>query len=193
MVQYCSNCGSKFDEKDKFCKDCGKQLSVIKMEIKERRNKNSEEITPYEEETTSYEEETDNRFSWAIGIIVIISLAGIYLFTSESRTIAVSVPYQEAIYETRYSGLLKDTGISTTSWTIKDATSYTSEYTGKDLWGTPAYTVKVCSSSSCTNYPQINYIDISSYSILTGYKTNYKTEYQEVTKTRFEWLNLQFN
>ncbi len=166
VVKYCSNCGAEIGETDKFCKGCATQLYVKKIEATG---------------------ESDSRFL-VIAVLVIVALAALYLFTSETRTIAISVPYQEAVYETRYSGTLKDAGLSTTSWTIKDATSYTSEYTGKDLWGQAEYTIRVCWGSNCNNYPQINVADVNSYQFLIGYQTKYRTEYKQVTKTRLEWL-----
>lgn len=166
MVKYCSDCGKEIEETDKFCKGCSKQLIVEKI------NKNQ-------------------YITYLISVIAVIAIAffgAIYFFTPETRTTGVSVPYQEAIYETRYSGTLKDTGLSTSSWTIEEATSYTYEYTGKDLWSQPEYTVKVCWGSSCLNYPEINDLDVNSYRVLKGYQTKYRTEYNSVTKTRLEWI-----
>lgn len=79
MVKYCSNCGTEIGENDKFCKSCATQLSVKKIEATGK----------------SY-----SRFL-VIAVLVIVVLAALYLFTSETRTIAISVPYQEAVYETR--------------------------------------------------------------------------------------------
>lgn len=79
MVKYCSNCGTEIGENDKFCKSCATQLSVKKIEATGK----------------SY-----SRFL-VIAVLVIVALAALYLFTSETRTIAISVPYQEAVYETR--------------------------------------------------------------------------------------------
>lgn len=166
MVKYCSGCGTEIGENDEFCKGCGKQLIVEKI------NKNQ-------------------NITYLILVIAVIAIAffgALYFFTPETRTVGVSVPYQEAIYETRYSGTLKDTGLSTSSWTIKDATSYTPEYTGKDFWGSAQYTINVCWKSSCIDYPQINDIGLDSNKFLIGYQTKYRTEYNSVTKTRLEWL-----
>lgn len=57
-----------------------------------------------------------------IAVIALLFLVGLYSLTPETRRVAVSVPYQEAIYETFYSGTLKDTGLSTRTWTISRAT-----------------------------------------------------------------------
>lgn len=163
----------------------------------------------------------DDKQILTIGVIAVVLLVGVFLLTPdtrnmavqtsyqqpvyETRNVAVSVPYQEAIYETRYSGTFADTGISTTSWTFQDATSYTYEYSGKDLWGSPEYTFKVCIGSQCTSYPEINTWDVSPKSQISGYQTKYKTEYKmetyiaryemkyrtenrDVTKTRLEWI-----
>ncbi len=159
-----------------------------------------------------------------IVVIVVIALAiivGFYLLTSETRIIAVSIPYQEPVYETRtvavsvpyqeavygtfYYGKLEDTGLSTYFWTIDRATDYSKEYTGRDLWGSPEYTFKICWGSQCTNYPQINVWSISPKTEITGYETKYRTEYKsetylaryetkyrteykEVTKTKLGWI-----
>ncbi|KCZ71256.1 hypothetical protein ANME2D_02457 [Candidatus Methanoperedens nitroreducens] len=163
----------------------------------------------------------DNKQVSIIAVIALAFLAGLYLLTPETRniavsiryqdpvyetrTIAVSVPYQEAVYGTFYYGKLEDTGLTTYTWTIDRATDYSKEYTGKDFWGSPEYTFKVCWGSQCTNYPQINTWSISPKTEITGYETKYKTEYQketylaryetkyrteykDITKTKLEWI-----
>ncbi|RZB29123.1 MAG: hypothetical protein AEth_01455 [Candidatus Argoarchaeum ethanivorans] len=123
-----------------------------------------------------------------IAVIALLFLVGLYSLTPETRRVAVSVPYQEAIYETFYSGTLKDTGLSTRTWTISRATSYDKEYTGKDAWGSSEYTFKVCWGVQCTNYPEINAWNIQPKRELAGYETRYKTEYKYLTKTKLEWI-----
>lgn len=125
---------------------------------------------------------------FSVVIAFVVGSAAVILFTPETRTAGISVPYDEPVYETRYSGTLKDTGITTTSWTITDATSYTNDYTGKDLWGQGESLVKVCWGSNCQNFPQINYLDITSHDVFIGFQTKYRTEYKQVTKTRLEWI-----
>lgn len=186
MTKYCSDCGIEIEETDKFCISCGKQVSVRKIEATGESEQSSTTETAEDESI-----ENNTKFPGLAGIVivlVIMGLAAFYLLDPETRTVAVSVPYQEAINEIRYSGTLKDTGLSTTSWSIKEATSYKTEYTGKDLWGSAQYTVNVCWKSSCIDYPQINDIGLDSKTFLIGYQTKYRTESKSITKTRLDWL-----
>jgi hypothetical protein len=124
--------------------------------------------------------------STVVGILVLlaVALSLVYLLSPETRVVAKQVPYQVPVYETRYSGTLYDYGLTTYKWTFKDAKSFTYEYTGRDFWGNPEYTVTI----DGTRYPEINYWEVETYQVLVGYETKYRTEYEEVTKTRIEWI-----
>lgn len=108
----------------------------------------------------------------------------------DTRTIVISIPYQEEYqkaylqsyeepeYRTAYSGSLEDNGLTTYYWTFKCATSWDKEYTGRDAWGNSEYTFTICGVLGCIKYPQINSWDISQSTVITGYVTKYKTEYR---------------
>lgn len=154
-------------------------------------------------------------------VLILVFMGGIYLLSSETRYISVSVPYQDPVYETKtvtesvpyqepvystfYNGSLTDVGFPDNSWTFSKATEWSKEYSGKDLLGNQAYTIKVCYGSQCTNYYQVNVWNIVPTTEITGYETKYRTEYktvneitryvtryrtenQYVTKTRLEWI-----
>ncbi len=213
VVQYCSECGNEIEETDKFCKSCGKQLSVKKIEVKKVDHK----VIPYAEKASH--QLIQPRLFWAIVIIIVVAfLSGIYLFTPETKSLSFSVPYQDPVYRTDsyqdpvyrtdsyqdpvygtlYSGTIGNNGLTGKTWTITDATSYKSTYTGQGFWGAE-YTLQICWSSSCSNYYKIQFNNLKSETKITGYgtktrqvidhyETKYRTEWKDVTKTRWEWF-----
>jgi len=148
-----------------------------------------------------------------LGIAVLI---GLFLLTPEARSIAYSAPYQDPVYRTDssqdpvyrtdsyqdpiyrtdyyqdpvyatlYSGTIGNYGLTGQTWTITDATSYSSTYTGSGFWGSE-YTLNVCWSSTCINYYQIQFNNLKSETKITSYvaKTrqvidHYETKYTQV-------------
>lgn len=196
MVQYCSECGNEIEETDKFCKNCGRQNEKIESE---------EDI---DQEAIPYTETHQNRFFWAIGIIVVLFLAGFYLLTPETKSLPFSVQYQEPIYKTEYyqeptygtlySGTIGNYGLTGQTWTITDATSYTNTYTGQGLLG-EEYTFQICWSSSCSYYYKIQFnnlkyetkiigIETRTRQVIDRYVTKYRTEWKDITKTKWDWF-----
>lgn len=171
----------------------------------------------------------DNKQISIIVIVVFVLLAGLYLLTPETRSLASTVSYQDPVYRTDssqepvyrtdyyqdpiygtvYSGTIGNYGLTGQTWTITDATSYSSTYTGSGFWGSE-YTLNICWSSTCYNYFKIQFNNlrsetkITSYAtktrqvidhyetkytqVLDHYETKYRTEYKDVIKSRLEWI-----
>lgn len=188
MVKYCSDCGTEIEDIDQFCKSCGKQVSVKKIEAKK-------EVTPF---TRKVDNKPHNpALFWAIGVIVVVFFAGLYLFTPETRSIQYQLSYQDPIYRTDfyqdpvygtfYKGFV--TGQSSASF---DRAKY-AECSPGFLAGT--YTCDVdgslyhwVTSYSITPYSAVDHYDTKSRQVLDHYDTKYRTEYTSVTKTRLEWI-----
>lgn len=159
-----------------------------------------------------------------VGILIIL-----YILTPETRTMSFSVEYQDPIYkidswqepvyrtdyyqdpiyETLYSGTIGNYGLTGQTWTITDANSVSTTYTGEGFWG-KEYTVRICWGITCNDYYKIQFdklkletkitgyetktkqvidhYDYKNREIIDHYETKYRTEYKDVTKLRLDWI-----
>jgi len=132
-----------------------------------------------------------------IVVVTFAFLGGVYLISSETRYISVSVPYQEpvyvtktveesvpyqeAVYKTVYSGNIGNYGLTGQTWTITNADSFTKDYTGEGFWG-PEYQLKICWGTDCRYYYKIQFWDLQPGKVVTGYETKSRTEYKTVNE-----------
>jgi len=142
-------------------------------------------------------------------IVVLVLIGGIfYLLSPETRSIAFSVPYQDPVYRTDnsqepvygtvYSGTIGTIGLTGQTWTITDASSVSSTYTGNGFWG-KEYTYHICWGANCNDYYKIQSNNLKLETKIISYKTKtsqvidhfqtkYRTEYKDVTKPRLDWI-----
>jgi hypothetical protein len=150
----------------------------------------------------------DNKKISIIVVVVLGLLIGFYLLTPEARSMPFSVSYQDPVYRTDnyqdpvygtlYSGTIGNYGLTGQTWTINDASSVSSTYTGNGFWG-GEYTYHICWSTICNDYYKIQFNNLKLETKITGYETKtrqvidhfetkYRTEYKDVTKSRLEWI-----
>lgn len=111
-----------------------------------------------------------------------------YYTVQEPYTVSVSVPYQEELYGTAYSGWITDSGVTDYTTTFTGMSSWNKEFTGHDLYGNTEYTFTLCDLTTCYSYFGINSWSISPYTYVSGYETKYKfeqeTKYKDVQKSK---------
>lgn len=186
MTKTCSHCGKKFEQKDKFCDDCGVELPKTKKEELKIR----EERAKKEKSEKEFFKRNAKIALIIIGVVLVVS--AIVFIPTKTQAYTIQVPYASTEkYQTQEPYTVQvpyqaeeayqETETYYESVPVQKQVPYTTkEYYDKEVDYCDGAVECTCTQASFW-YPD-KCIKCSCYKLITNYRT--ETTYQNVAKTR---------